>query len=102
MDPGYYPVNDRLVTGANTDSSAVFLVDVGGNNGHDLQQLKEKYPNLPGRLILQDTPEVINGVKGIEGVFEPTVHDFFTPQPVKGECSFSFQQFPPGLFLLLL
>ena len=87
MDSGYYPVHDRLITGVKSDPSAVFLVDVGGNNGHDLQQLKEKFPDIPGKLVLQDLPGVIDGVKGVEGVFEPTVHDFFTSQPVKGEYS---------------
>ena len=84
MDEGYYPVHDRLITGAKSDPSAAFLVDVGGNNGHDLQQFREKIPDIPGRLILQDLVGVIDGVKGAEGIFEPTVHDFFTPQPVKG------------------
>ena len=85
MDPGYYPVKERLIEGAKTDPSEVFIVDVGGNNGHDLHQLKEKIPAIPGRLVLQDLEGVIKDVKDSGNVFDLTVHDFFTPQPVKGK-----------------
>lgn len=56
-------------------------MDAGG--GMDLLELKEKHPELPGKLILQDRPEVISTVTSGEGVFESMPHDFFTPQPVK-------------------
>lgn len=82
VDPGFYPVSERLATGFDeSDGSGVMLVDVGGGRGHDLQELKEKHPSLPGRLILQDQADVVSTVSG-EGVFEATAHDFFTPQPV--------------------
>jgi hypothetical protein len=32
------------------------FVDVGGGWGHQCAALKSKYPNLPGRVILQDVP----------------------------------------------
>ncbi|KAI0852445.1 putative O-methyltransferase [Daldinia vernicosa] len=75
---------ERLVQGfdADTGGNDVLLVDVGGGLGHDLLELKEKHPSLPGKLILQDRPEVISAVSS-EGVFEATAHDFFAPQPVK-------------------
>ncbi|KAI1416455.1 putative O-methyltransferase [Hypoxylon sp. FL1857] len=84
VDPGFYPISERLVDGFDTssDSDNVLLVDVGGGMGHDLKELKEKHPSLPGKLILQDRPEVVSGVSGGD-VFEATAHDFFTPQPVK-------------------
>ncbi|KAI1387563.1 putative O-methyltransferase [Hypoxylon trugodes] len=83
VDPGFYPVNERLAEGF--DGSAgdgVLLVDVGGGLGHDLEDLKKKHPSLPGKLILQDRAEVISTVSG-SNVFEAKAHDFFTPQPVK-------------------
>ena len=38
---------------------AVALVDIGGNQGHDLVNLKAKYPDLRGRFVLQDLPDVV-------------------------------------------
>ncbi|XDG05687.1 hypothetical protein ABKA04_005302 [Annulohypoxylon sp. FPYF3050] len=81
VDPGFYPISERLTKGFDAVNDGVMLVDVGGGLGHDLRDLKEKHPSLPGSLILQDRPEVISTVSG--GAFLPTSHDFFTPQPVK-------------------
>ncbi|OTA55120.1 putative O-methyltransferase [Hypoxylon sp. EC38] len=85
VDPGFYPVSERLAEGFGdkTGDNQVLLVDVGGGLGHDLRELKEKHPSLPGKLILQDRAEVISTVSG-QNVFEAAAHDFFTPQPVKG------------------
>ncbi|KAI0098553.1 putative O-methyltransferase [Nemania sp. FL0031] len=81
LDPGFYPVAERLIGGFNLEYSDTFLVDVGGGKGHDLHELKEKYPHLPGKLVLQDRPQVIPAMAN--GTFEAVPHDFFTPQPVK-------------------
>ncbi|KAK9424384.1 putative O-methyltransferase [Seiridium unicorne] len=82
-DPGFYPIEERLTQMFDSKSSGVLLVDVGGGTGHDLKELKEKHPSLPGKLILQDQPDVISTVQGAEGIFEPMSHDFFMPQPIK-------------------
>lgn len=82
-DPGFYPISDRLFAGFDPSISGVVLVDVGGGMGHDLVELKEKHPKLPGKLILQDRPEVISTVSSTGETFESMSHDFFTPQPVK-------------------
>ncbi|KAI1633661.1 putative O-methyltransferase [Biscogniauxia mediterranea] len=81
VDPGFYPVAE-LAEGFNPSTNEVLLVDVGGGMGHDLQELKQKHPSLPGKLVLQDRPEVISSIEGSQGVFEAASHDFFTPQPV--------------------
>ncbi|KAI1491131.1 putative O-methyltransferase [Biscogniauxia mediterranea] len=81
VDPGFYPVAE-LAEGFDPSTNEVLLVDVGGGMGHDLQELKQKHPSLPGKLVLQDRPEVISSVEGSQGVFEAASHDFFTPQPV--------------------
>ena len=65
----------------------VHFVDVGGSFGHQCARLKAKYPDLPGRIVLQDLPETIKQARPIEGV-EFMAHDFFTPQPVKGVLPF--------------
>ena len=84
VDPGFYPVSDQLVSGFEPDVSGdVLLVDVGGGLGHDLRELKEKHPSLPGKLILQDREEVISTITTAGAPFEAQTHDFFTPQPVQ-------------------
>lgn len=59
------------------------FVDIGGGMGHQCEDLKSKYPNLPGRIILQDLPHAIAAAPAKPGI-EAQAHDFFTPQPVKG------------------
>lgn len=63
---------------------SVLLVDVGGNRGYDLEGLKKKQVNLPGKLILQDLPQVLADVGDLSEDIVRMEHDFFTPQPVKG------------------
>lgn len=86
MDPDFYPVEQRLINGAQTQDDAVFLVDVGGGKGHDLQELYQKHPNLPGTLVLQDLKGVISEAKalGLNEKIIPMAHDFFTAQPIIG------------------
>lgn len=89
MDPDFYPVQDRLVNGARTDDpEAVFLVDVGGSLGHDLVEFRSKHSHIPGRLVLQDLPSVVEQVRDLPGDIESMAYDFFTEQPVKGILSF--------------
>ena len=84
MDPGFYPVKERLLGGMTANKGEIAIVDVGGGMGHDLVELKKKHPELVGRFILQDLPQVIEQVpQPLEGI-EATVHDFYTEQPVKG------------------
>jgi len=69
--------------GATIEPERAHFVDVGGSIGHQCARLTAKYPNFPGRIILQDLPETIKAARPIEGV-EFMAYDFFTPQPVKG------------------
>ncbi|EXK92013.1 hypothetical protein FOQG_05989 [Fusarium oxysporum f. sp. raphani 54005] len=77
----FYPVEERLSSGFDTNISDIFLVDVGGGRGHDLLSFSNSI-KPPGRLILQDLPEVIADVTD-KSVFETQKHDFFTPQQVQ-------------------
>ncbi|KAI1458153.1 S-adenosyl-L-methionine-dependent methyltransferase [Annulohypoxylon moriforme] len=70
-----------------TDSTILF-VDVAGASGHQCIALKQRHPELSGRIILQDRPEVIqqvnsNPLPGFDGI-EAEPHDIFKPQPIKG------------------
>jgi hypothetical protein len=76
-----YPVK-RLMDGAIHHPEAVFLVDIGGNQGHDLGKLYARYFGASGRLILQDMPKIVSSVNrpGIEAMG----YNFLDPQPIKG------------------
>jgi hypothetical protein len=47
-----------------SSDSSVLFVDTGGAMGHQCIALKQKYPELPGRIILQDQQRVIDQVNG--------------------------------------
>lgn len=97
MDANFYPVREQLLTGARNGPDDVFLVDVGGNRGHDLEEFRAKVPEASGKLILQDLPGVIEQIGQLDARIEPMAHDFWTEQPVKGISSpFTL---PPGLVL---
>ncbi|KOC17063.1 O-methyltransferase family protein [Aspergillus flavus AF70] len=77
-----YPVGERLAAGS---LSEPIIVDVGGNQGVDLQRFADTFPELECELILQDLPETIAGIPGqLDSRIKPTAHDFFTEQTAKG------------------
>ena len=78
-----YPVESRLVEGADRSSETVFLVDVAGGRGHDILSLNSRFPDLPGRLIVQDLPRTFEDYVAPEGI-EAQPYDIFTTQPIKG------------------
>lgn len=84
-----YPV-ERLMGPAVPFGDTIFLVDVGGNQGHDLSIFRQKYSYLPGTLILQDLPEVVNGVTGGDGI-KVMGYSFMDPQPVQGARVYYFR-----------
>lgn len=87
MAPGFVPVREVLVRGADPGPDAVFLVDVGGGLGHDLLEFHRYHPSVPGRLVVQDLPQVVGSIvpseenKGLT----PMAHNFFDEQPIKGD-----------------
>jgi demethylsterigmatocystin 6-O-methyltransferase len=75
-----YPLAQHVTSSEPED---VIFVDVGGGVGHQCAALREKYPELTGRVIVQDLGHSIDGqhiATGVEGM----AHDFFHTQPVKG------------------
>lgn len=77
-----FPLEQEVDNWSAEPEKALF-VDMGGGSGHQCVRLKAKYPNLPGRIILQEIPETISLVKPTEGI-EAMVHNLFDPQPIKG------------------
>ena len=82
----YYPLDKDFENCSDAKDSVTF-VDIGGALGHEIEAIHSRYPKIPGRLILQDLAVNTDQVSKTD-VLEPMAHDFFTPQPVKGnECS---------------
>ena len=77
-----YPIEAEC-KGSNAE---VLFVDVAGGIGHQCEALKKAFPHLPGRLILQDLPQVLQHAIPITGV-EIMTQDLFSPQTVKGTFS---------------
>ncbi|CAD6578655.1 MAG: hypothetical protein ASARMPREDX12_008924 [Alectoria sarmentosa] len=85
-----FPITDQFSASLRADPRAVLLVDVGGSHGHDLLKFKERCPDLPGRLILQDLPEKINSLSGELSGIEKMAYNFYDHQPVKGARVYFF------------
>ncbi|KAJ5486764.1 hypothetical protein N7530_001064 [Penicillium desertorum] len=79
-----YPV-ERLFGHAVPYKDTVFLVDIGGNQGHDLGKFRREYGHLPGRMVLQDLPKVVEGVEGESAGIKVMGYNFMDPQPVKDQ-----------------
>ncbi|KAL8998312.1 MAG: hypothetical protein Q9169_002626 [Polycauliona sp. 2 TL-2023] len=88
----FYPFAEIILAHAGAEPEAVLVVDVGGGLGHGLVEIKEKFPKIKGRLILQDLPKTIEQAGTDEGIFESMAHDFFTSQPIQGPKIFLIRQ----------
>jgi hypothetical protein len=85
----WYDVQGRLLEGYDKRKGDTLLVDVGGGKGHDLQIFHEQFAtSQSGCLVLQDMPSVIEGIQEdyLDSSIKKMGHNFFEPQPVKGEC----------------
>lgn len=80
----WFPIREHIIDGFGGDSD-VLQVDVGAGRGHDVVRFKEALPDAPGKLIVQDLPQVINSIEGMDPSIIRQTYDFFTPQPVKGK-----------------
>ncbi|KAI1754072.1 putative O-methyltransferase [Xylaria castorea] len=73
-----------LMRDFDANGEEALLVDIGGAHAVDLERLLCRYPELPsGKLILQDTPDVI-AMAAVSDKIQVMDHDFFTSQPVRG------------------
>ncbi|KAJ2983280.1 hypothetical protein NQ176_g796 [Zarea fungicola] len=78
-----YPTENILKSGKYRPNCPL-VVDIGGSKGHDLEKFHHRHPNIPiGSLILQDLPDVVEGLKLPEAI-TPQAYNFFEEQPVKG------------------
>ncbi|KAJ5281522.1 O-methyltransferase B [Penicillium angulare] len=75
-----YPVLKRA-TGLSPERT--LFVDIGGGIGQQAIAFRERYPQLEGRVIVQDLPQTTEHAIQHPGV-GAIAYDFFTPQPIKG------------------
>ncbi|KAG9765255.1 S-adenosyl-L-methionine-dependent methyltransferase, partial [Aureobasidium melanogenum] len=78
-----YPTESSLVK-SDGQRDDVVVVDVGGSISHDLNAFQRKHRLQPGRLVLQDLAEVLEGAR-VESGITKMPHDFFTDQTVEGK-----------------
>ncbi|KAE9375979.1 S-adenosyl-L-methionine-dependent methyltransferase [Stipitochalara longipes BDJ] len=83
-----YPVKERLIDGFDASISDALFVDIAGGRGHEVGQLKIRFPEAPGRFILEDLPAVIDDTKELDNSIERIKYDFFQSQPVKGSRTY--------------
>ncbi|KAM0798258.1 S-adenosyl-L-methionine-dependent methyltransferase [Usnea florida] len=79
----WFPVAKQVLEGTKADPTAVTMVDIGGGRGPNLTPVLAKHPHAPGRFIFQDLDNAADPT-ATQGRTEFMVHDFFTPQPIKG------------------
>lgn len=88
-----FPARERLAVSPVKTLDEVIVCDVGGGQGHELVKFKERYPDLRGRLVLEDLETSFEGVKLPEGI-EMLAHDFFKPQPIQGTYRRTCRSYP--------
>jgi demethylsterigmatocystin 6-O-methyltransferase len=74
-----YPVESRMIEGFEDVKDSVMMVDVGDGFCHQAKLLKDAFPKIPGKLIVQDLPQMKG--EDIPGI-EFQAHDFYLEQPV--------------------
>ena len=95
-----FPVGEKQSV-ADQNPDCVTLVDVGGGLGGQIHAVQQRYPNLKGRMILQDLPfttEKVLASAKFQQQFEVMSHDIFKPQPVKGTTSLFQRNFFTSCF----
>lgn len=69
-------------------SSTFLFVDIGGGTGSQSLGFRQQCAHLPGQVVLQDRPEVVERVKSMladTANIQAEVYDFSsTPQPIRG------------------
>ncbi|KAJ5431617.1 hypothetical protein N7445_008115 [Penicillium cf. griseofulvum] len=74
------------------DVSRVAIVDVGGSRGELLQDIQARYPQLKGRMIVQDRESTFQDMEQPPPGIQLMVHDIFTEQPVKGAAIYHLKR----------
>ncbi|RAH70000.1 S-adenosyl-L-methionine-dependent methyltransferase [Aspergillus aculeatinus CBS 121060] len=80
----WFPVQARILDGCVASASDPLIVNVAAGSGRDMLAFRRKFPDVAGRIIIQDLPAVFQDVHGQDLGLEKIEHDVFEPQPVVG------------------
>ncbi|KAH8846209.1 hypothetical protein MCOR27_001004 [Pyricularia oryzae] len=88
-DPSFLDSVDLGGFFENSHKDTLLFVDVSGSRGYVTTAVRERYTNVPGRVVLQDQPHIVDLVKKDVRPELKTIelqgHDFFTgATPLKG------------------
>jgi hypothetical protein len=87
----WFPVREQILSHPDLSPDQPLLVDIGGGIGHDLILFRDRFPDAPGQLILEDLPSVLDGVHEEQDLddaagIQTQLYDFFAQeQPVQSE-----------------
>jgi hypothetical protein len=86
-----YPFKQKIPSLQARDATAgkMVIVDIGGNQGVDLERFASCFPHLDCDLVLQDLPETLSLLKEgkstqLDARIRVMEYDFLTAQPVHG------------------
>ncbi|XXH00739.1 Increased recombination centers protein 22 [Hypoxylon texense] len=87
-----YQFDEELNDGIKDDEIAI--VDIGGGRGHALMEIKQAFPGLRGRFVLQDQKAVIEDAvsRGLPDYIEPQAASFFEPNPVRNARAYYYRR----------
>lgn len=71
--------------GQNTTDETVLFVDIGGATGSQSRLVRDRFPDVKGKVIMQDQQHVVDAWPTDQRPdIEAQAYNFFTPQPIKG------------------
>ncbi|KID82751.1 O-methyl transferase B [Metarhizium guizhouense ARSEF 977] len=77
-------IDEAVQSWSISEPTRVLFVDIGGGLGHQCIRLRETYPDIAGRVILQDMPITIGRLtKPMPHGIEAMEHNFDNLQPIK-------------------
>ncbi|KUL87630.1 hypothetical protein ZTR_05838 [Talaromyces verruculosus] len=87
-----YPFEQRIIQATSSSprqaGKNMVIVDIGGNQGVDLDRLASSFPDLECDLVLQDIPETLSQLREKGARLDRRIrmmeYDFFTAQPLHG------------------
>ncbi|KAI0483066.1 S-adenosyl-L-methionine-dependent methyltransferase [Xylariaceae sp. FL0804] len=80
----WFPVREKLLSGLQEEEvGGTVLVDVGGGRGHDISEFLAQFPDLAGRLVLQDQQAVLDSAVSLPSRIEKLGINFWEESPVR-------------------
>jgi len=67
------------------------IVDIAGGQGHILEEIRKRNPQIKGRFIIQDLPSTFEAIPTPPAGCEYMPYDIFKPQPVKNARIYHFR-----------